>query len=663
MSDEVLAVEARLKDYITSNLKTLEGNMRQFSETAKRTNTEIQESIRHTSFVTYSAQEMYQKFGLRVVDSTKKIDDGVKGSKNLFDQFGVSSKAMGGAVVGALSSLINPATMAAGAVLGISFAFNKALNDAYAFATQMDDLAQKTGASTDYLQKLNFVGVQVGASVQSLGMAFKALSVNITNAGEDQGKSSDLLRALGISAKDAAGNMRGVSDIMNDALIAIAKLPDVTTRAAAAQVLFGRGSMDLLPIINQGAEAIQNSMKQAEDLGIVIRDKTIKQIDGLDDATKRMKISMNTAGAEMMAAFAPPLTWITDKITELFALLNKAGKLAHEKRYGMDLNAVQYATDSPLQGFSIAGESANQNTPAKQKTPEQIAKEIAEESERVRKILAQREKEGKGSGKNAQSMDDQLAAIGLPSKANIANAVANAEALQKYRKEAEEQIAKDKIDFGKKAMKKQEELTQEEKRQSEERIRQAQREAEQKSALLNAQGDMTYNLIGLGAQALIASRAQGREQQKIAAAAAIIQGNVAAGFAIAKVWQSAKSWQEGVAESIAIGAGITASTIAIASQIKAQKFAAGTRSAPGGMAMVGEFGPEMMYVPQGARIYNNNETRNMFGGNSSVNVTLNIAGGAQISPRDTDRITRSVEDLAKDLNRSIRNGRITLGAK
>jgi hypothetical protein len=49
--------------------------------------------------------------------------------------------------------------MAAGAVLGISFAFNKALNDAYAFATQMDDLAQKTGASTDYLQKLNFVGV------------------------------------------------------------------------------------------------------------------------------------------------------------------------------------------------------------------------------------------------------------------------------------------------------------------------------------------------------------------------------------------------------------------------------------------------------------------------------------------------------------------------
>lgn len=58
------------------------------------------------------------------------------------------------------------------------------------------------------------------------------------------------------------------------------------------------------------------------------------------------------------------------------------------------------------------------------------------------------------------------------------------------------------------------------------------------------------------------------------------------------------------------------------------KFAAGTLSAPGGMAMVGEHGPEMMYVPQGSRVYNNQETRNI--ANNSVTVHLHDNSGGII---------------------------------
>ena len=45
--------------------------------------------------------------------------------------------------------------------------------------------------------------------------------------------------------------------------------------------------------------------------------------------------------------------------------------------------------------------------------------------------------------------------------------------------------------------------------------------------------------------------------------------------------------------------------------IKAQKFARGTKNAPGGWSITGEEGPELQYVPQGSRIYPTEKTMQM----------------------------------------------------
>lgn len=44
------------------------------------------------------------------------------------------------------------------------------------------------------------------------------------------------------------------------------------------------------------------------------------------------------------------------------------------------------------------------------------------------------------------------------------------------------------------------------------------------------------------------------------------------------------------------------------------EFASGTNYAPGGLALVGERGPELVNLPRGAQVYNNNLTRGMMGG-------------------------------------------------
>jgi tape measure domain-containing protein len=115
--------------------------------------------------------------------------------------------------------------------------------------------------------------------------------------------------------------------------------------------------------------------------------------------------------------------------------------------------------------------------------------------------------------------------------------------------------------------------------------------------------NLTQGLIDLGFAAVNATRSQGKQQQTIAAAQAIIQGALAGAMAIAKVWQSAKDWKEGLIESIAIGAGIAAQTIGIVHQIKEQSFATGGAASPG-YARVGEHGSEIVRFTQPAYIYN-----------------------------------------------------------
>lgn len=109
-------------------------------------------------------------------------------------------------------------------------------------------------------------------------------------------------------------------------------------------------------------------------------------------------------------------------------------------------------------------------------------------------------------------------------------------------------------------------------------------------------------------------------------------------------------------------AGVIATGLAQVGQIKDQKFASGTLSAPGGMALVGERGPELVELPRGARVYNNSESRGMMGGGGIThtgNVVLQIAMPPGATPAQAEAMGsaagRGYQDYLKTLKRDIRN--------
>lgn len=78
--------------------------------------------------------------------------------------------------------------------------------------------------------------------------------------------------------------------------------------------------------------------------------------------------------------------------------------------------------------------------------------------------------------------------------------------------------------------------------------------------------------------------------------------------------------------------------------------ATGTPSFKGGMTMVGEFGPELVALPQGSRIYTNSDTRNIL--NNHGGETYNFYFSDSVSSYDRARLERDTRSAMTSAGRS-----------
>jgi tape measure domain-containing protein len=72
-------------------------------------------------------------------------------------------------------------------------------------------------------------------------------------------------------------------------------------------------------------------------------------------------------------------------------------------------------------------------------------------------------------------------------------------------------------------------------------------------------------------------------------------------------------------------------------------FANGTNSAPGGLAMVGERGPELVNLPRGSQVIPNIDTRKMMQGGGSAPIVVNQTFTADSSPRELAQVAASIK--------------------
>lgn len=186
--------------------------------------------------------------------------------------------------------------------VGAAFSVNmisRGIRDLLEFGGTVDDLAKRTGLSTDEVQAFNYVLAQNGVEINELGMAFDFLNDKMqeafTNSTSDAAKA---FRALGIDLSKFKTS--DVGKVFQEIARAVQSMGANSESVAAVRDLLGRSGAKMIPGMRQG---LADVVEEVRKLGGIIEKELIEKIDRAGDEWTKMSL-------KFQAATASPLTSI-----------------------------------------------------------------------------------------------------------------------------------------------------------------------------------------------------------------------------------------------------------------------------------------------------------------------------------------------------------------
>lgn len=208
----------------------------------------------------------------------------------------------GALAVGA--AMVTGAGVMAGAMKGI-------IDD----ADQMSKLAQSIGIPIEELSKLRYAADLAGVDLDSLGKAIKRLSAGMLDSTESgTGPAARSFAMLGVSVRDAAGNMRPATAVMEDLAGKFARMPNGVEKTALAMRIFGKSGADMIPLLNSGATGLREMYEEAEELGLVLDEQTGRAAEDFNDNLTRMGRIKDGIVTKITAAMLPAMANLSDAL-------------------------------------------------------------------------------------------------------------------------------------------------------------------------------------------------------------------------------------------------------------------------------------------------------------------------------------------------------------
>lgn len=201
-----------------------------------------------TQLVQSSSAKMASDLG----DIKKSIESSLAPLQSLTVKFGSLESQIDRAQSAAVS-LGKGLLLGAAAGMSIDAIKNKILGVIDGMAN-LKTLSEKTGSSVENLSKLAFFGKQSGTDIDAITSALGKMSKGMAGADDETKGAGAALKYLGISAKDASGNLKDPSAMFTEIAGKLANYSDGAGKAAIAQALFGKSGADMLPTLKLIAE-------------------------------------------------------------------------------------------------------------------------------------------------------------------------------------------------------------------------------------------------------------------------------------------------------------------------------------------------------------------------------------------------------------------------
>ncbi|WP_418503880.1 hypothetical protein [Desulfovibrio sp.] len=250
-----------------------------------------------------------------------------------------------GALAGRLSLLF-------GAAGGGAFALGA---EAATAAAEASKFASMVGLSTGNWQEYAGAANLAGAEADELASLMLTLQERAVNAARGEKGDIEMLQLMGISAKNAKGELKNADTLLLELADRVKKMREAGEMGKAAGImnqLGGEEGARLLDLLKNGREGLLAMRKEARELGLVLSDEALESALEYGSAINRVKATFRGLGLTLGTAFLPSLTKLLDKFQAWLQVQRDIMSAGFEEWVnGLDLNEVWASVEGFFEGL------------------------------------------------------------------------------------------------------------------------------------------------------------------------------------------------------------------------------------------------------------------------------------------------------------------------
>ena len=232
-----------------------------------------------------------------------------------------------------------------GGVFGVAAVvnFSKNLLD---IGDRMHKVSGALGLTVPKLQAFQFAASQSGIDTEAMHKALGKFNLEIGLADQKLPGANTKFSDLGINIHDINGDLKDSPQLFADVSEKIAEMKEPTEKAAAAAALFGtKAGIDLLPLLNLGADGVKEFEEKLVASGAIISQQAAEDIATFNDQTDLMARTLRGNLAPVLVAILPALGFLAENIdTVVIAVGALAGAFVVAK-IGASIGAITTAVN------------------------------------------------------------------------------------------------------------------------------------------------------------------------------------------------------------------------------------------------------------------------------------------------------------------------------
>ena len=183
-------------------------------------------------------------------------------------------------------------------------------------AMQLKSMSDQTGVAVERLQAWQSAATSAGMDGEEFAEALRDMNIELSDAATG-GKEelANLLTKVGISARDASGNIKTADQVFLDFADAVAAQTDPAIQLRMAIAAFGEDAgAKLVPVLKQGSAAFRETEQAMKATGSALSEEEIERMRSFRNQWMALTKSLDTLRVATLGALAPAFGKITEQL-------------------------------------------------------------------------------------------------------------------------------------------------------------------------------------------------------------------------------------------------------------------------------------------------------------------------------------------------------------